>query len=145
MGEFQILDHTADVGLAVRGRDLKDCFETAARGMESIRVETRTVQGLEIRRICVEAETLEELLLKWLREILYLTERDGMVFSRFFIEESPFGREGLEGSRLTGRLEGESLNPGRHGICTEIKAITRNGVAVHKRDHGWELTVLFDV
>ena len=145
MGDFQIVDHTADVGLLVRGRDLKDCFETAARGMVSILCDIRSITAEARREIRVEAENVEELLLNWLREVLYRVEREWIVFSRFFIEEESFVRKASGGYRLDARLEGGRLNPERHGICTEIKAITRHGLAVQKKDHGWELTVLFDV
>lgn len=145
MGNFRILDHTADVGLFVRGKDRKDLFETAARGMISILLDAGSISGQEQRIIEVEGFDDEELLLNWLREILYSVESEGLVYSRIIVEEaSPrLKKSGLY--RLKGRLEGEKLNPARHGICTEIKAITRHGMAIQKRDHGWELTLFFDV
>jgi SHS2 domain-containing protein len=33
MGKYQILEHTADKGLAVEAESLPDLFETAARGL----------------------------------------------------------------------------------------------------------------
>jgi SHS2 domain-containing protein len=99
----------------------------------------------EYRKICVEGQDDEELILNWLREILYSFESEGMLYTRFDVEVETVGSEETGRIQIKGRLGGEKLNPTRHGICTEIKAITRHGLAVKKRNHGWELTLLFDV
>src|SRR5258705_5564981 len=55
LGSIEIFDHTADVGLKVRGSDLNDLFRTAAQGVldyivvnrHDVRVEQRDALSLE--------------------------------------------------------------------------------------------------
>jgi SHS2 domain-containing protein len=142
---FEIVEHTADVGIRAWGDDLKEVFEAAAKGMVSIVVDSGSVKERVKREIGVEAENIEELLIKWLREILFSMEREGVLYSQIEVKEANFyGREG-DSYRILGDLSGERLNMTRHGICTEIKAVTRHGFFLKRRKRGWEAQILFDV
>ena len=142
---FKIIDHTADVGIQVWAKQLTDLFTEAARAMMSIIVDRATVAEKLKTTITLEAENIEELFLQWLKEILYLMEKEEMVFSEFHIENDNFSYCDDFKYFIQAVLEGEKLNMKRHGICTEIKAVTRHNFFLKKEENLWKTFVLFDI
>ena len=143
--QFEIIDHTADIGFRIRAKRLKTLFQKAAESMMSIIVDPKTVHSNEEVKISVEETVVEDLFLSWLKEILYQVEKEGMVFSRFNICRDNFSHRQAEKYRIYGKLEGERIDPLRHEICMEIKAVTRHGFYLEKRGPYWESKILFDV
>ncbi len=142
---FEILDHTADVRLRVWGKDLRDILQKAAEGMINIMMDIETRREEKEDEVRIEGANPEELLLKWLREILFKIESKGMVFSKFRIKEDNFSYMSCDKYWFYGLLYGEKYNSARHDICTEIKAVTRHGLYVEKRGDNWESEILFDI
>jgi SHS2 domain-containing protein len=93
----------------------------------------------------VEADNVEELLLVWLREILWIYERKRIIFMDFQIEKNSFSDPDDSPVFVEADLYGEHYSQIRHGICREIKAVTRHGLQIRKLDAGWETRILFDV
>ena len=142
---FEIINHTADVGILVWGKSCKDIFENAALGMVCLLIDIHTVLCKEEKKIKIEAEDEEELLLKWLREILFLIEQNGMVFSEFHIKKDNFAYKNLHKYVFYCSLGGEKIDPERHNICREIKAVTRHGLYIKRKMGLWEARIFFDV
>jgi SHS2 domain-containing protein len=86
----------------------------------------------------VEAEALDELMVNWLDEFLYLHDTEGLVFKRFQVEP-------IQQNRLEAMAWGEVLDPARHEIKAGIKAVTYHQLYVKEIDGGWETQVIFDV
>ena len=142
---FAVFDHTADIGLRVWSNDWRKLFETAARGMISLVVDPGGVEKKARKVFQIEGFDLEELLLVFLREILYTMERWGMVFTDFKVEGDVFSHNNLEKYIVRATLQGEKRDIARHDICTEIKAITRHGLSLKKDGRMWRARILFDV
>jgi len=144
-GGFEILEHTADMGIQVWGETWEEVFQWAAEGMVSLIVDLSTVIKREKRTLHLQRDTGEELLLTWLKEILFLMEKGGMVFSEFQIGKDNFSHKNSDNYWLYGFLRGEKRDPSRHEICTEIKAVTRHGFFLDKKGPLWKARILFDV
>lgn len=136
--DFEIIEHTADVGILARGATLEELFVNAARGMFSIMCDLEQVKDLEARDVEVSASDQDLLLAEWLSELLFLFEVEFMLFVRFRIE---FPAEG----RLRGRAWGEKVNPDRHHVSVGIKAVTHHMLHVENRPDGYIATVIFDI
>ena len=135
--DFELIEHTADVGIMAYGADVKEAFANAARGMFSLIVELESVRQAEHRDIEVTAPDEESLLVTWLNELIYLFDAESMLFSRFDITE-------LSTDRLKARAYGEPVDNTRHRLKTGIKAATYHMVEV-VRDNGIRVKVLFDI
>ncbi len=85
---FEPVEHTADVGLRVWGRTLEELFAQAGMGMASLLVDPETVRAVERRHVALTTNDLEEALVAWLQEILYLYEV-GDSFPRPVTRSSP--------------------------------------------------------
>ena len=134
---FEILDHTADIGLAAYGADLKEAFASAAYGMFSIIAELDRVGARVKRRVEVSAPDQKELLVAWLNELLYLFDAENLLLSRFEVEE-------MEPGHLTATVAGERANPQRHGMKTAIKSATYHMLEIKEGD-GVRVQVIFDL
>lgn len=132
---YEIIDHTADWALRVRGRDLTELFRNAAQGMaELIGGEAGRTLPDEARSLVVESSDAEGLLVAWLGELAYWAERDGFVGREFEIDVITMGT-------LTATVRGRRLGE----LQKHIKAVTYHDLAIRTTDTGLEVTVVFDV
>ncbi len=139
MEPFEILEHTADIGIVARGRDLKELFVNAARGMFSVVTDLGRVNGGFEIEVSVEGNDYEDLLVAWLNELLYLFEVESVLLRDFFVRE--IGRHSLKAL-----VRGEPIDLRRHTIERQIKACTYYEARVQKDGEGrWEGQVYFDV
>ena len=113
-------------------------FINAAKGMFSLIVDIKKVRQKASVVIKAEASSIEDLLVAWLRELLYHHSVKEMLFSSF--EVKLFSEK-----RLEGRARGEAIDPSRHTIKREVKAATYHGLRCEKRGGGWEAEVIFDL
>lgn len=140
MGTFATFDHTADVGLRMEAETVDDLFATAGRALLSLMV--ANPEAVEPRRVWeleVTAESLAELLVAWLDEILFRVETEHVLFSGFDVRVEP------NGTRLWGTLRGEPIDASRHALDHEVKAVTRHGCWVRGREDGYEAEVILDI
>jgi len=141
MKEFEILEHTADIGIAAYGKTKREVFINAAKGMCYIITEDkREFKENFSHHIRLTAENLENLLVAWLSELLYLGETKLVVFNRFKIEE-------LSDFQLSGKVYGKRIDQSGHKIKREVKAVTYHGLEVKKdkKNKLWRAQVIFDI
>ncbi|MEM0036317.1 MAG: archease [Candidatus Korarchaeum sp.] len=134
----RFLDLEADVGFEVWSEDLNSLFEEAALAMYEVMVDVGKVDPNVERCIELSAPNLEMLLQRWLSELLFITEVEKLVFSKF---EVSVGGEGY----LSGRALGDFIDPERHDPRTEVKAVTYHRLSVVKEGDLWKCTVVLDI
>ena len=135
---YQPIDHTGDLGMRVFGADLYELFAHAAWGLFDLMTDAERIQPRRSRGLTVEATDLEDLMVRWLGELLYAYDAD-----RFLTASAAF--HDLGPTRLRATLHGELFDAARHPIDTEIKAVTYHQIAVERLDTGWQARVIFDI
>ena len=135
---YRVFDHTADVGVEVAGKTVEELFVNAAFAVGDLIADRENIRITEVRRIVTEGMDWEDLLVNYLREVLYLFSGEGLLLSDYVITE-------IEPWRLVGEVGGEPFAPGRHRIKTEIKAVTYHQALVRQTEEGWIGRVVFDV
>ncbi len=135
---YEVIEHTADVGLVARGGDMAELFANAGLGMLSLMVDLEGVRPEEARRIEVRARDRESLLVRWLTELLYFLDAEEMVFRRLEIEE-------LTDTHLRARALGERIDRERHRLHFGVKAVTRHMLEIAPENGGYRATILFDI
>ena len=145
MPNYKFFDHTADIGVEISGRTRKELFANAACAMFDILIENndskiKSTEKTQKRQKTVTAKgsDMEDLLINFLREILYLFNGAAWVVSHCKITE-------CSNKRLKAQLMGEPYNKNKHSIKAEIKAVTYSGLSVEKQKSGWRARVIFDV
>jgi len=135
--EFEIVNHTADVGIIAYGADMRETFANAARALFSLITELDDVEEVLYRDIELTAVDEESLLVEWLNELIYLFDAENVIFKRFDIIE-------LNNTRLKARSYGEKVDSSRHKLKTGVKAATYHMLKVD-RGNGCKVQVLFDI
>ncbi len=92
------------------------------------------------RRIEVEADDLESLLVEWLTEVNYQHSVEGELYARVVLETVD-----AAACRATGTVFGEPHDPTRHVQHTELKAVTFHDLYVREEEGGFRAQVIFDV
>ena len=133
---FDIIEHTADVGITAYGANLKEAFANAAYAMFTLIADLENVREDVRRQIEVAAEDRESLLVSWLNELLYIFDVERTIFKRFEVTE-------LGETSLKAEGYGELLDQSRHSLRGGLKAATYHMLKIEKND-GYSVRVIFD-
>ncbi len=135
---FEIIEHTADVGIMAYGRDLAELFANAALALFSLITDARSIEQKAQRKAEVSGKDTENLLVEWLNDLIYIFDVERMVFSRFDVSE-------LTGTRLQAVCHGENLDPSKHRLKMGVKAATYHMLALDKERGIYRARVILDV
>ena len=138
MKKYELIEHTADVAIKAYGKNLSEAFENAAKGMFDIITDNSEVESTGKYEIKLEASDLEQLLVDWLSELLFLNTSQNLVFGFFKINLDGKNR------KLSANVFGEKYNISKHKMGVEIKAVTYHMLEVKKKKPFY-VTVLFDI
>src|SRR3972149_5851420 len=138
MKRFEILDHTADIGIIVHGENLNALFENAGEAFFHLITDLRKVRRRIERRIDIGGESLDRLMVDWLSELLYLHDAENLLFKGFKVDS--VGEDGLKAI-----VKGEPFQEGVHVIKTEVKAVTYHQIEVRQENGRWRGQIIFDL
>jgi SHS2 domain-containing protein len=134
----ELFEHTADLGLRVTAPDLDTLFAEAATCLFSAVVEDLAAVRPQVEQAIEIAGTDREyLLFDWLRELLYRFDAEHLVFGQFEVRVRDDG--------LSAKAWGEPLDPARHVLSHEVKAITYHELKVEQTPDGWLAEVIVDI
>jgi len=136
--KYRLIDHTADFGIQVFGKDPGDLFANAANALVDLLTDVRVVRGKNQMEITVTGSDRPDLMVNWLREILYLWSGGELLVKSANIQE-------ITPRKINAILSYDRYDPARHVIKNEIKAVTYHQVQVTGGPEGWEARVIFDV
>jgi len=135
--KFELIDHTADIGIVAYGANLKEAFANAAFALFSLMVDLDDVGESLCREARVTADNREDLLVEWLNELIYIFDVDNVLLKRFEIIK-------LTDTSLKAHCFGEKIDSERHRIKTGVKAATYHMLQVEEGD-GYRAQVLLDI
>jgi SHS2 domain-containing protein len=135
--EFEIVNHTADVGIIAYGADMRGAFANAAKALFSLITELDDVEEVVHRDIELTAPDQESLLVEWLNELIYLFDAENMLFKRFDITQ-------LSQTHLKARSYGHEVDSSKHKLKMGVKAATYHMLKIEK-SNGSKVQVLFDI
>jgi SHS2 domain-containing protein len=134
---YTIIEHTADIGLEAHGKNLEEAFENIARGMFAIITDESIIKYKVKKEIILPIERdMEQLVIDWLSELLYLSEISGLVFGKFSVTIN---------DKLRAEAWGEPYSRDKHGYGAEIKAVTYHLLRIKSNKKKVNIRVLFDV
>lgn len=124
--------------MRVEGKDLTELFSSAALGLFGLITPLEQFKPEDAVDVLLEAENVEELFWKWLRELHYLFSTQKFVFKQFEFKE-------LNEKMVWATCWGEYFDPQRHASEREVKAVTHHEFKVRKDKDGWKAEVIFDI
>ncbi len=139
---FEHREHTADVLIVSYGRILEEAFEEAALGVYEVITDTTRVKPRMRYDIEIEGTDLENLLYKWIEELLINTDADGVVYSIFRVCRIDHDQEK---AILLGSAWGEPFDPERHEERTIVKAVTYAQMEIKREGECWKTQFVVDI
>lgn len=126
------------MGIRVKAGSLKTVFKNLARAMFDIIAQRKKTKLAGLRKIKIKesGQTREELLVKWLNELLSLSSAKRFIFRNFKIDK-------LEENKIIATVTAAGIE--NYKVNKEIKAATYHELKIRKVGSGWEAEVIFDV
>jgi SHS2 domain-containing protein len=133
--EFHLLEHPSDIGIEASGPTIREAFEQAALGFTAVIADVDTIEAVDERQVHVDAQDYENLLVRWLSEILYLYDGEDFLVKRVDIKS-------ISPTRITAKLVGEKYEQEKHILKLDVKAITYHQLSI-KMDIGTSTVRVF--
>lgn len=132
----------ADVAFEAVAPDLSDLFTQAARATTEVMLDNPADLAMrEHRSIALREEAVDMLLFDFLQELIYYKDADRLLL----LPEQVDVTQDEDGYRLTAELGGEPIDPPRHQLNADVKAVALYRFRVEPMDTGWRATVVLDV
>ncbi|HET6369954.1 MAG TPA: archease [Nitrospiria bacterium] len=133
----------ADVAFEARGKTLEELFASSGLALTAVQVlDPRKVRKRESRAFDVTSKTAEMLLFNFLQEIIYFKDVDQLLLRDFDLSI----RIDSDGTHyLTGTGRGETIDPARHHLSADVKAVTMHKFELVRDKKGWKATVVLDI
>jgi SHS2 domain-containing protein len=140
MKPFELIEHTADVGIKAHGSILTELFENAAKGMFAVIAgEAHSPQGSEIEKkieINEGRDDIEGVLASWLSELLYIFNREKIYFNNFKVLS-------LSNKGIEAETKGINIDLYQSGLYKEIKAVISSNLKIEEDVDGFSCTIIF--
>lgn len=135
---YRFIDHTADFRLEIYGIDEEDLFIQAAKALTDLITDPETLEGRRRQTITVSGDDWSDLMVNWLRELLYLWSGEERLVNSVTLHA-------LEPTHLKATVTTDAFRAGRNPIRNEIKAVTYHQIDVRPWQTGWRARVVFDI
>ena len=138
MKNYELLEHTADIRIRVKGEDLAGLFSNTALAIFDIIAERKDKIPAAPKKIKIaqKADNLDELFINWLNELLSLSAAKEVIFSDFKIDK-------LDKNSIEAIATAEDVN--NYKVNAEVKAATYHQLKLAQSPSGWEAEVILDV
>jgi len=135
---YKLIEHTADMGIEARADSLPGVLRDMAKGLKALMFGDSLVFAKLDTEITVQAEDLTELLVCWLNEVAYWSEKDNLVPAEFRIHL-------LSKAGIRATISGEPFDPLRHTVERQVKSVTYHQACLEEVPGGWYARVYVDL
>jgi SHS2 domain-containing protein len=133
---------TADVAFEAWGATREDLFAAAATALLATMVDDPgQVERRQKVTVTLEHAELDLLLYAFLAELVFFKDARRLLLHADTVRID----NGSEGFRLESRVRGEEIDPERHRLLVDVKAVTLHRLRVACEDGVWRATVVLDI
>jgi len=127
----------ADVSFEADGETLEELFESCGKALTNSMIRNpRSIRPEKQVKLSIEAGSTEQLLYEFLDDLIFYKDAEQILFSRYEIK--------INVNRLTAVLSGEQMDPERHELIIDVKAVSWHMFRVEKKEK-WEAFIILDV
>lgn len=134
--EYRFLEHTADVRAECKGATFAELLEAAARVVYAVAFQRMEDRDDRRRLICVEANGMEDIVVRWLQELIYLMEVERFAATTFTFHRA-------DAHRVQAEAGGYEYAAGDRE--DEVKAATYHGMSVQQDEQGYRAEIILDL
>jgi SHS2 domain-containing protein len=142
---FELLSHTADLGLIITAESIEEMLKQASNGLLFLLTDPDSVHPTQRYEFVVVFNSLENLLVRFLNKLIYTFDADGILLCRFDIQ-IVYGNSEEGGGEGTARVTafGEAIDHTRHHFKHLVKAATYGGLNITHQNGEYKATVILD-
>lgn len=140
---------TADIAFEAWGETFEELFKNCAMALMEVMADTTTVSpslneklNLPAGKAGIKSEKLENLLFDFLSELVFLKDRDQILFSRFELEIKKLTTKDYQ---LKASMWGEKIDPQKHHLRVDVKAVTWHMFQIAGEKDNWKARVVLDI
>ena len=134
---WSLLAHTADIRLEAHGATLEDFFINAARGLTALISSNKKLTSHSDVEISLESDSAEELLIDWLRELLFLHQTRKLAMIK--VQMITLSENDLR-AKISFGIDRADVEP-----PFEIKGVTYHGLSIVETSEGYSAKIVFDI
>lgn len=135
---YRFLSRTADVKVAIAVPSFEQLVAEGLQVLQVLLAGERTVKPRHERALHVEGTDAEDVWFRFLQAVLHFHATAAFVPANFLPDT-------ITETSIAGTVAGEPFDPERHDRQPAVKAATRRGLVVKRREKGWYAEVRFDI
>jgi len=135
---YRILNRSSELVIKVFGKSQAELFANSGFALFDLMTDIEKVQGQEHLPVEVEGMDRDDLMVNWMRELLYLFQGSGYLLKEFHVAD-------VKENYVRGEVVGEKLDPDRHEIQREIRSIAYHQSRMAKTGDQWTAQVIFEL
>ncbi len=133
---------TADAAFDAFGSTPEELFRAAADATLSVMVEDlESIKPKRFMNFRCGADKLDMLLYMLLGELLFYKDANRLLYRVNSLKL----KHNDDGCSIDALFAGEQIDPERHRMLVDVKAVTLHRFSVHEITSGWEATVVLDI
>lgn len=135
---YRVTPHHSELAVKVFGSSQVELFQNSGWALFDVTTDIEKIETKECVPLEVEGTDRDDLLVNWVRELLYLYQGSGYLLKEFRISE-------LGDKLVKAEACGEKIDPDRHEIKKEIMAIAYDKSRMAKTGDQWTAQLIFEV
>ncbi|MHA1211673.1 MAG: archease [Candidatus Heimdallarchaeota archaeon] len=127
---YEFLDHTADVIIHAKGKNLNEAFAQGAMGFFDVITDVSLIENAFTKKIKIESEDYESLLFDWIAELIFIFDTE--LFVSNDIQVTTLVKNEQDKFVLEAELKGEKFDLTKHPQDSDVKAMTYSFMKIGK-------------
>lgn len=137
--KYRLTRHQSELAVRVIGESQADLFANSALALFDVMLaDVGKVEARERIPLEVEGADRDDLMVNWMRELLYLYQGSGYLVREFLVRE-------VKDTLVKAEVGGEKLDPDRHEIQQEIAAVALHKSRMEKTGDQWTAHLIFEL
>ncbi|HEY7167396.1 MAG TPA: archease [Candidatus Binatia bacterium] len=135
---YRVTSRQSELAIRVVGNSQAELFTNSAYALFDIMTDVEKVEVKERLPLEVEGADRDDLLVNWMRELLYLLQGSGYMLKEFNIREA-------KDTVLKAEVCGEKIDPDRHEIKQEISGVAYHQSRMQKTGNQWTAQLILEL
>ena len=136
--KYRITTHQSELAVRITGNSQADLFTNSAFALFDVMTDIANVETKESIPLEVEGSDRDDLMVNWMRELLYLYQASGYLLRDFKIIE-------VKDTSVKAEVSGEKIDPDRHEIKQEIATVAFHKSRMEKTGNQWIAQLIFEL
>ncbi len=136
--KYRLMTRQSALAVKVVGNSQADLFANSAFALFDVMTDVDKIEIKEHLPLEVEGVDRDDLMVNWMRELLYLYQGSGYLLREFQVRE-------VKDTLVKADVCGEKIDPDRHEIKKEVAAVAYHQSRIEKTGNQWTAQLVFEV